>query len=174
MRFRGSGAIAIGGNDGSAGQVITSSGSGAAPQWKSPTNTLYQSTNMNSTAAAITPTPGTLTLVPGLSQTVSVSGNAKLLVQYAVQASSGVCLGCSNSVAEIDLTLNGGLANRMEYELINSSHTTMAGGWLMSVGPGSYTIEVKAELLTGPSVTFGCGTGCGGYNSYLIVQVIPE
>lgn len=127
-------------------------------------------TNMVLDTAQIAPDQ-TPTLVPGLSQTVAVSGNAKLLVHFGVSALRTFCGGCNASTAVIDVVLNGGVANRVFTTVVPSSDVHISGSWLMSVGAGNHTVEIKAHTIGG-FVAYGCGT-CA-VRSNLIVQVIPE
>jgi len=164
------GALKVNGTEGQAGQVITSNGSSTA-QWKSPTNALYQQTNINLNSGGISP-GGTATTIPGLSQTVTVSGNAKLLVQFGVKV-QGDC--CFTANAFIDTTLNGGFAQSIDQTVANNSSAYISGSWLFSVGAGTHTVEIKAHstsAFAGP-LSFG-GAGVGSLRSHLIVQVIPE
>ena len=165
------GALKVNGDEGQAGQVITSNGSAAA-QWKSSTNLLNQRTNMNNDTGEIT--PGNVdTAVPGLSQTVNVSGNAKLLAQFGVFTWNGSCVGCGASTAQIYLTLDGSTVNTHRQDIANGSSNFITGSWLMAVGAGTHTIGIKAWSF-GPLVNFGYPPGSGPWHSYLIVQVIPE
>jgi hypothetical protein len=162
------GALRVDGSEGQAGQVLTSRGSGAAAQWKSPTSQ-YQLTNMNINSGTTAP-GSTPTTIPGLAQTISVSGNAKLLVQWGVRVEANDC--CFGSTAWIDITLNGGVVNTVQHSVANNSRAFISGSWMMAVGPGSHTVEIKAWSGSGaPLLVFG---GVGGIRSNLIVQVIPE
>lgn len=172
MRLRASGALRLGNSDGLSGQVITSNGSGTTAEWKSPTNTLFQNTTMTNNTGNISP-GSTFTLVPGLSKQISVSGNAKLLVQFSVAAVALSCFACGGSDAFLDVRLNGGMANRLVHDIDNGATAYISGSWLLSVGAGTHTVEIWAESF-GPTVLFGdCGTGCYP-RSHLIIQVIPE
>lgn len=163
------GALKVDGTEGQAGQVITSNGAATA-QWKSPTNSLYQQTNMNLDSGSTAP-GSTPTLVPGLSQTINVAANAKLFIQFGVWAARGLCVGCSASSAYIDVTIDGALANRVVQTVAPESDVFITGSWLASVGSGTHTIEIKAHSIGG-TVGFGCGF-CS-IHSNLIVQAIRE
>jgi hypothetical protein len=166
------GALNLTGSPGQAGQVATSNGAGIAAQWKSPTNTLYQRTTMVQDTGAITP-GGVAVTIPGLSQVISVSGNAKLLIQFGVQATTLDCVGCSASDAQISLTRNGNTEVILIQTIANNnSRAYISGSRVLALGTGTYTFEVKA-LSVGPVVQFGRCSVCNA-QSYLIVQVIPE
>ena len=165
------GALRVNGSDGQAGQVITSNGASPA-QWKSPTNVLFQTTNLALDDGVISP-GGNPTLVPGLTQTVNVAGNAKLLVHYGVRAIPGSCFGCGASTAEVSVYLDGTRAIRLFQDIANASESDISGSWLMLVGAGTHTVEIRGATFTGPTVNFGCGTNCA-HRSKMILQVIPE
>lgn len=166
------GSVSLNGNAGQAGQVATSNGSGSAPQWASPTNTLYQLTTITQSTAQITP-GSTRTVIPGLSQTVNVTGNAKILVQFGVSAYTGTCIGCSASFGYVDVLADSGIADSITQDMGSNSSAYFSGSWLLSVGPGSHTIQISASS-AGPLVNFACGSDCPINHSQLIVQVIPQ
>ena len=128
-------------------------------------------TNMVTATAPITP-GATPTLVPGLSQTVVVSGNAKLLVHFGVSARRGLCVGCDASTAVIYVVLNGVVANEVRATVSPDSQVHISGIWLMSVAAGNHTVEIKASTI-GASVVYA-GVQNSAPHSNLIVQVIPE
>lgn len=145
------GALKVGGSEGQAGQVITSNGAAAA-QWKSSTNLLYQGTNINVDTGQIIPPDLTPMLIPGLSQTVNVSGNAKLLVQFNVAMRTFPCIGCLSAEANIQVTLDGGVINKLRQNLPNGNeYAHISGSWLQLVGAGNHTVEIKA-FSAGPIV----------------------
>jgi hypothetical protein len=164
------GAFRVGGAEGQAGQVITSNGAAAA-QWKTPTNLLYQRTNMNINTGSISPAVGSsFATVPGLTQMVSVPGNAKFLVQFGVHARSGGCTICDSPYVQVAVFLNGLHQTDFATLIVNGFGTKISGSWLLAVGPGNHTVEIRARTNSGPNTTFGAP---GSFSS-LIVQVIPE
>jgi hypothetical protein len=125
---------------------------------------------MSTSTGSITPGDNS-TLIPGLSQTINVSGNAKLLVQFNVTASAGSCALCGASNTWIDVMLDGGRATRVPQDLANGSFNTLSGSWLLTVGAGTHTVAINA-LSVGPSVTFALA-GLTSISN-LIIQVIPQ
>jgi len=125
-----------------------------------------------STATEFVGSSGTPILIPGLTQTIVVSGNAKLLVQFGVHAHTNVCIACDFSKAQIDIVLNGTASNSVYHHVPNNvADAYISGSWLLAVGPGTHTVEIRAKSF-GPPIGFGLGV-TGSY-SHLIVQVIPE
>lgn len=83
------GALALTGNTGAAGLVIQSNGAGGGVTWVSPTNSLFNNSNMVTTTALLLVSSAMApTLIPGLSHTFSVSGNAKVLVSFTIHVNS--------------------------------------------------------------------------------------
>ncbi|MFN0277279.1 MAG: hypothetical protein ACKVRN_01625 [Pyrinomonadaceae bacterium] len=171
------GALSLNGNQGQAGQVMTSNGA-AVPQWKSPTNQLFQQTTMSVDSGSTSPPENLALPIPGLVQTISTSGNAKLLIQFNVYLNRFCTFGCGiTDPASVYVNVNGVMATRVSRTLpgypVNTffSGDFLGGSWVQSVGSGDHTIEIAGGF-TGSGVTFGGG---GSFNkSNLIVQVIPE
>jgi len=126
-------------------------------------------TTMSLNTANIVP-GSTPTTIPGMSQTINVSGNAKLLIQYRVRVQDSDAF---NATAWIDLAINSGVASTSEQVVGGLSVTYISGSWLMSVGAGTHTVEVKASSTSGTGIVLAFG-GFGTARSNLIVQVIPE
>jgi hypothetical protein len=170
------GALSVNGSQGQAGQVLTSAGTGTAPQWTSPTNSLYQRTSMSTSTGTISPgfTPEE---IPGLFQTITVVGDAKLLIQFEVAAFTGSCIGCGAREANLTVFHNGTAVYRTRDAVggeAGSAHLT--GFYLLSVGAGNHSISIGASTsnLTPAQVNFGCNTQCNSNaKSNLLVQVIP-
>ena len=73
FRVNANGSLALSGNAGSSGQVLQSNGGGAAT-WASATNAQYNSMTMASATSPLNISQASgATLIPGLSNTVSVS-----------------------------------------------------------------------------------------------------
>jgi hypothetical protein len=165
------GALRVNGSEGQAGEVIMSNGSGNTAQWKSPTNVLYQRTLMVTGTGSVQPPEATSVPVPGLSQTINVSGNAKLLIQFSVMGSRGTCIGCVSAQTSIEVYVDGVRVQSVWEYIPPDSLQHIDGSWIANVGPGSHTVQINATTALG-GATFGCG-GCSD-KSTLIIQVIPE
>ena len=78
------GAIAVGGNEGAAGQVLTSGGGGAPASWQSP-GTSYNNTYFVYTGPLLTDvSSGVEAPINGLSQHIVLTGPAKVIVTFSV------------------------------------------------------------------------------------------
>ena len=170
FRMMANGALAVNGNAGQAGQVLTSTGNNS-PQWASSTNVLFNNTNsvVSQTEITLTTADGFVAL-PGMSFSFSLSGNAKVFISYAIPAFAIGCGFCGSSTVFLDLAINGGLNNRSEWTIANGARQPLTFSKVVSLGAGNHTIQLNAEAI-GPSVRFG---GCCIFDKILNVQVIPQ
>jgi len=169
--FKGSGALAVNGNTGSAGQVLQSNGSGAAASWVNPTSAQYGGLyNTSSNSSVLVTDFATPVVLPGLTQTFSVSGNARVLVSFVVLVRPQPCFACGSSTAIVDLNLNGGLVNRFNQDVPNGGSGMLSPVWVLDVGPGTHTVDVRGTCL-GPDTQLG---GVGVLRSALTLQVVPQ
>ena len=177
------GAIAIKGNTGTAGQVLSSNGNNAA-SWVSLTNnTLYNNTAIVYGAAGI---QGFLAgapeaLIEGFTYTFSVTGNAKILVSFTLPASTNLCIGCVLLPRLfVHMKLNGLRVGGYFEELGFVSITQMNGSNLLQVGPGTHTIQLfgwayqNHIYIRGNYITPDLPDNKSIYSSHMIVQIIPQ
>ena len=168
----GTGALALNGNEGQAGQVIQSNGGGSSPTWVSPTNTLYNNSNIVTSTALLTLYEGDpKTLIPGLSYSFTVSGNAKVLVSFTIPVRTYSCTFCNSSSANLYMQISGYQVGAYSLDIVNGATVLMSGNTLFPVSPGTYTISILADVF-GPEISFFqnsfYATNC------MIVQVFPQ
>jgi hypothetical protein len=165
------GALKINGAEGAAGQVLQSGGSGAAPNWASSTNTLYSNTNVAMGTGTITvDEKAPAVLIPGLSNTFTVTTNAKALISFNVPVSTITCGFCNASIADVQLYLDGTYITTYSSTIQNAASLQVGGSYLFTLAPGTHTIQLKGYDFFGPSVNYG--NTVMAYN--LITQVIPQ
>jgi hypothetical protein len=171
--FKSSGALAINSSTGNNGDVLTSSGTNVSPTWKSPTNSLYQNTYINVQSGSVDVTTSNAPQdLPGLARTVTVTGNAKLMIYLNVAAWAFSCPLCTYSEPFVDLIVNGAMT--MTYRggrLTYLESTTITGTHMIQVGPGTYTIKLSANV--GPSSELTRFIN-GPLFSNMVIQVINE
>ena len=167
-----SGAVAVNGNAGATGQMLQSNGSASAATWASPTNSLYNNTYQASSTSNVTLTSTSpQTLIPGMTQTFVVSGNAKVLVTYTIPVYALSCALCGASALFVDVLLDNNRANRNEIDVANNSNQLLNGTILVSVSSGTHTVELQARPPIGPDVRVG---GVGILASIMTLQVIQQ
>ena len=169
--FKNTGALAAGGSTGTAGQVLRSSGSGASPTWASPTAQEYSSLVDIQTTSTVSLNAGQLEVaLPGMSTTVNVAGNAKLVVSLVVNVKNYECTLCPGAAAYLTLMVDGAVARTVNATMNNGTSSTMTPTFVVPVTAGSHTISVNGSAL-GKAVVFG-STWPGA--SSLTIQVIQQ
>ncbi len=170
FRIRANGAITLVGNGGNPGQVLQSNGIGAASNWASSTNTLY-----NNTLEFIDPTEnmlveGVTSDLTGLTHTFTLTGNAKVFVTYNVFAEAPLCGFCSHSTVEMYVYLGGSDVGRTRRTICNGCQESIDGSKIITLGPGTHTIRLRAHVF-GPNVKLG---GHFVQTKVMNLQIIPQ
>ena len=170
------GAIAVSGNAGAAGQVLQSNGAGAAATWVSPPPTPYNSTMefvQTSDVTFETATAATEEAIPGLTQAFTVTANnSKALVTINVTLRAYACLACGIAAAEIYLYMNGDRINTFNRGVWEGQTETISGTQLIgSLVPGTYTLEVRGRLYGNGGLATLVSTAYGNHNS-MVLQVL--
>lgn len=166
--FRNNGAFAVGGNTGTAGQVLQSNGSGAAPTWVAPAT---------STAAYRTLGTGSVVVnnnvyarVPGFEAGIVTARPSNVQVSFSIPVQN---LSSTNSVyVELDFSTWSGAHKRFYYTLGAGTSTVATGTFMYPVGAGMEMIFVAARAATAPGATFGSGSST--FESELLMTVIPQ
>lgn len=169
------GGLRINGQAGAAGQFLRSNGAAAAPSWVSLPTSGSQYDNVilvNGAGSFLTDGTGSGGgVVPGLSHTFSLAGNARVLVQYNVTAMALSCAFCASSNASMSIYVDGILAARFFQDIANGDDATLTGSQLLQLGPGSHTVQIHADGI-GPDIRFGSGTTVLTTN--MILQIFPQ
>ncbi len=178
LRVKANGALAVSGNTGSAGQVLTSNGNGSAPSWK-PNNKPY--------AIAFAPSNGGSLHLSGSSLSGPISGLDGSQFTLAQQATVifTTCLniytlglGAPNSTTTISIK-NSSNAIVGECTILfkpqgdMDAYTVTSQGIATGLAPGTYTISVSAQrenTLDGELLIAGLA---GGKNR-IVLQILPE
>jgi hypothetical protein len=154
--FKPTGAMAVNGNTGAAGQVLTSNGGNAAT-WSSPTSGLYANTKqaMNTTAVTVSPANLNPVLIPGMSVTFSPTTASRVLIAFTVPVISQSCFACGDQYAIVDLFDNGFRVDRAQVTLTNGEIGQVNGNILLDLTAGTHYIELDAVPSAGNGITFG-------------------
>jgi hypothetical protein len=166
-----SGGLRINGNAGAAGQVLTSNGA-AAPSWNTLPN-LYDNTQVFNSSAAVVVASGDVVDIPGLSYTFTLSGNAKVHVQFNIFSRAYSCFACNASLGSVGIMVNGAGLAWFTQTMYNDYYYNLDGSQVFDLGPGTYTIKLMAYGI-GPDVTFGIRGTTPARVSNMIVSVIPK
>jgi len=171
--FKPNGALAIIGNTGVSGQVITSNGNTSFAQWKYPTNILYQNTAQvfQSGFVDVNTSTGILDLT-GLTYTFTIPSNGKALISFNVDAYAPYCFACGVSIPVIYVYVdNNSTMTYVGGQITNTFSKTVSGSYLAQLGPGTHTIKLRgATYIPSEPIRFQPGNT----SSNMIVQVMLE
>jgi len=168
------GAVAVNGNTGSAGQVLQSNGSGAAATWVSTSgsySSYYQT--MSTSRVTLTSASGSA-LVPGLDQVFNVPVTfSRILISFCVPVEALSCFGCGGSTATVAVVLDNGVeVNRYSVFVGNGEREVITATIFqdgLSAGPRS--VHINALPPVGNDTAYG---GLGALQGSMTVQVIPQ
>lgn len=147
------------GSQGTSGQVLTSQGLGLNPTWSGlgqNSTTVYGSAGLS-----VPSTMTTFTLVPGLTQTLTIPANS--IVYISTDGGVSTTSVASNGYSGVDIAIyidgailsNGGY--KRIYVLNNGGLVGNFGFWSMSLAQslsaGSHTIAVRAAYIAGSTAT---------------------
>jgi hypothetical protein len=171
------GAISLGGNTGSAGQVLQSNGSGSAANWVSPTNQLFNNMYEFGATTAFLSTAGNTFDLPGLNQNITLSQTSKVLVSMHVAGRNEGCGICGNANLQYLLYIDGATGtNYFQYKGINvppeRGFNEDTGCRMLTLGPGVHNFKMVVEHSGGPNVqTY---TGGGPFGTRMLIIVVPQ
>jgi hypothetical protein len=163
------GALAVNGSTGAAGQVLRSNGSATAPSWVPSVFVLQAVGNVNTTLTPISP-PVT---VPGLTKSVTIAVPSDVVASFSVPVEVGSCLACGGTSFQLSLILDGsGQYSTYLYHGGNGETSTYTGTFAFTNIPaGTYVARVEAYNASGNDANFG---GMTYVNAALTLQVVPR
>jgi hypothetical protein len=170
MRFKGNGAMAVNGNAGQPGQVLTSNGGTQAPQWKNGSKYFFFE---RAPGGVVNITTAYQDIAPIDNQSIILDFTATLIVTINVElfVNNG-----ETNVQEPDFafSLSGLLGYRTEgYAYMVPKPSTFISTqatitkFIPNVGPGTYTIDFVIRKLASPG-------SCSYSNAQVIIQAIPQ
>ncbi|MCP9757320.1 hypothetical protein EGI26_19335 [Lacihabitans sp. CCS-44] len=164
------GAIAVNGNMGNNGQVLTSKGANAIPEWKIPYS-FYNNIEQKFQSAIVEDDQngGGIDL-PNMTHTFTVTGNAKLLLTFNIDTESVACFACGFSRGSVQVFLNDVYQMSFTENIPNGEWATISGTYLATVGAGTHTIKLNGVCIHNPLMRFW---GSNAYSN-MIVQLINE
>ena len=163
-----SGAIAVSGNAGAAGQVLQSNGAGAAAAWVSATTGAYNNSYYVATSGmqSVSETGGSVPIA-GLSQTITVSGSAKALVVMNLTFYPTPCLcGDSNVYGSVFLDNVDTIASTGSDIVETVRNGTYSSGTeciVLALTAGTHVIDSRVQVV-------GAATMVGGTLTLVLMQ----
>ncbi|CAN5734764.1 hypothetical protein BH10BAC3_BH10BAC3_40020 [soil metagenome] len=164
------GGLRFNGNAGNAGQVLKSNGAGASPSWGIGVD-VYNNTDEVVANNSISIAEQTSADVPGLSKTITLATSAKVAVEFNAFVYSPPCAFCGKTSMDFIIVLDGNVTNRIRHEILNDNYITATGKRIFTLGPGTHTLSLLVNNLTGPAIKTGYFSP--NYTSYLFVQTMP-
>jgi hypothetical protein len=166
------GALAVVGNTGSAGQVLTSNGSGAAATWASPSAGQYNETYNQTFAGISLHTQAEGWIPSGLSVTfTSTASFPKAIVSWTLPIYVPPCAFCGGTQFRVKLVVDGLDDNSLPWKVGNGDQQTLSGTRIVSMqDTANHQHNIQLYIM---------GTGDDYYISYnfyaqIIAQVIHQ
>jgi hypothetical protein len=176
FRFKGNGALAINGNTGQSGQVLTSNGD-APPSWTYPGPT-YQFFRQTGAAISLSSGPAN---IPGINgQRFKIDRSCKLIITVSAEIQLNAGEPEQNIVISTDLknSSNTVIGSSTDYVLIKPTKSrsvkrnataTIFIGDAGNIAPGTYSITCSARRINDTDTGKSTCT-----NTQVIVQAIPQ
>jgi hypothetical protein len=172
LAVKNNGALAVSGNTGAAGQVLQSNGSGAAATWVNPQAAGYANMYQLTSTTITTFTAGAAdATVPGLSQAITVSGNAKAVINFSLALYNQTCAFCGDATVDAGIALDGVVQHIERWVIHNGVISSGSGAYMVSMGPGAHTISIVARV-TGKDVSIG--NAPARYGNAMTIQVVQQ
>ncbi len=159
-----SGGLRVDGNAGTAGQVLTSNGSGAAPTWSQGAAFMAANSQVWGQSAGIYNFTG-FTLVPGLSQTLTTPAGKAMFIVKGQMVNNG-CFACGLASCKYDIWVDGVLIDRNIISVGNGMESVVTNGAVFyDLTAGSHTFQVYVD---------GNGNNYTAYGFRLTYMLLPK
>ena len=175
FRLKGTGGMALNGNEGQNGQVLRSNGAGQPVSWSNSLSQLYNNMTEYAQVGSTVLGPLTNTNIPGMSGIVlNITTRSKVVFSSSMAVTSNPCFACGGSYARLIVQVNypGGSAQdggTAESNIASGERQTfVTGNMIRTLDPGNYTINtiLTNENLSGPTIT--------GIYGRLDIIIIPQ
>ncbi len=173
------GALAVNGNMGSAGQVLTSNGSGVPATWTNPGGTTTVGAYNFATQSAISAdlsSSSTAVDLPAMVANFTLNTNATVVFNYRARINNRGCFGCGERRTFILLRQNiSGGTTTVNTTVVYTPNGEFADGvsgpFNLNLGPGIYSYKLSIE-----NSIYGTATVYSNINNYNILswQIFPQ
>jgi hypothetical protein len=175
--FKPNGALAVVGNTGNSGQVLTSNGAGAAASWSTMSDLMqtWYTYNGCDVPGCYTGTYGTtFAEIPQITTVVNVTRRSRLMINAVVNMYRFQLASVLGVYGEIQLQIDGNPlgGTTIQLQSINEGYATGTySNYFVDVNPGSYTFRVVGRGTR-------CEPSCGGllptFNAkYMTIVALP-
>ncbi|HET7250161.1 MAG TPA: hypothetical protein VFI79_09970 [Gemmatimonadales bacterium] len=167
------GALAVNGNTGAAGQILRSNGSASAATWVSATSAENANVTIIDSGNTVSLTDHTGATLPDLTKSVTLSATGKAIVSVNVVVIDPGCFGCGSSMAQVSLRLDGVDVRVYSHQVENGARELISFTDGINIPSGTHTITVAGFTISGSkTIQFG-DVGSVSGNS-MTVQVVPQ
>ena len=169
------GALAVNGAVGAAGQVLSSNGSASAATWVSPTNSQYNNITIIDSPHTLGLTDHTGADLPDMTKTVTLSGAARAIVSVNVPVSDPGCVACGASFCSAYLDVDNVDVRIYSKTVANGGIEIISFTDGINLSSGTHTLKVKGFTISGSkTITFGESSGGAITGNSMTIQVIPQ
>lgn len=168
--FRNNGALAVGGNTGTTGQVLQSNGSESAPSWVTPASStkVYRAAG----TGAVTVAGGTGSYVPGMEYGLVTAAASNVVVSYSIPLQN--TSSSSPTKGTLEFMLWGNYVKRFRYTLAAGATTVASGTFMVQLPAGMHLLNVYGTTDSGqPAIEFGSTFGSYFQGEY-VLTVVPQ
>ena len=159
------GGVRVDGNAGTAGQVLTSNGAGAAPSWSNGAATMAANSLVWGQTATLSNFTGFI-VVPGLTQVVNVPVAGRGMFIVRGQMVNNGCFACGLASCKYDIWVDGVLIDRAIIQVGNGLESVVTNGaTFYDLAPGSHTFQVFVD---------GNGNNYTAYGFRLVYMLLPK
>jgi len=169
--FKPTGALAVNGNAGSAGQVLQSNGPSAAATWVAPPGSRYPNVYFVESDVLTNVAAGTGADLPGMTVTFTIAGNAKVIAHASSYVAGMGCTGCGFARAELQILVDGFPRHSSVASLDQGEVQTITGTAYVTRPAGTHTVTLRGETQSQPA---RYGLARSDMKTKLVVEVVPE
>jgi hypothetical protein len=179
-----SGAIMPSGNAGTTNKVLTSQGAGISPTWTNPTGMVYNNTYAVASSAALSPLPDypTFGVIPNLTRTISLTGNALVWIYTDGGAQTTSLTNNQATIVDVVIMNNGTWLPQGGYKRLQvdnpSNYTGGFAYWSMGsyvfLAAGTYTFTVQASHNGGAADAVVAGDNSTVLEGVMVIQVFYQ
>ncbi len=177
LAIKPNGALEVAGSTGSAGQVLTSNGSGLPPAWSSATTVLYNSVRFvtPSQSSFVNTSDNVWRDIPGMTTSLSLSGNTYVDIAANMYYTSLACLGCDNPGVSFKLVVDEINFTEIKGRTGGASERTNSLATGFTLPAGSHTIKWQIRSTDGSDVVvFGGANLDVNYRTFMRLFTVAQ
>jgi hypothetical protein len=152
LAVKANGAIAVNGDAGQSGQVLTSNGAGSAPTWKQPSSTggtgiqSFYKTAFTSDSPILGGTDSYI--MPAITHNIVLAKKSRLVISARIDIRGGNCVLCTYPAGNFEILVNGSSVSGYDLTInVPPDATTpfTVSNYMFDLNPGTYKIEFRVK-----------------------------